>query len=167
MNEFQEIEGWIKEKAHAKGQVTKQFVTAGKATFTLELPESFREKTEAKPHYTFRVNRSPASLRYPEAYFVKMLAGPDNENSYVYVGMLRPDTGKVDLTAKSKLGEQSLPYRLLGRVLARLWSNETHVLEQHGFKLHHEGQCGRCGRLLTTPESVERGIGPECIKMMG
>jgi len=24
-------------------------------------------------------------------------------------------------------------------------------------------RCGRCGRVLTVPESVESGFGPECI----
>jgi hypothetical protein len=31
---------------------------------------------------------------------------------------------------------------------------------------HHEGKCGRCGRLLTVPSSIESGIGPECSKIM-
>jgi hypothetical protein len=26
------------------------------------------------------------------------------------------------------------------------------------------GRCHRCGRLLTDPVSVERGVGPECVK---
>lgn len=26
----------------------------------------------------------------------------------------------------------------------------------------HEGQCGACGRPLTVPDSIKRGIGPEC-----
>jgi hypothetical protein len=33
-----------------------------------------------------------------------------------------------------------------------------------GYKIQHEGKCCRCGRTLTTPESIERGIGPECVK---
>jgi predicted metal-dependent hydrolase len=35
-----------------------------------------------------------------------------------------------------------------------------------GFNVHHEGKCGRCGRLLTVPSSIESGIGPECSKIM-
>ena len=31
-----------------------------------------------------------------------------------------------------------------------------------GFEFWHEGKCGRCGRKLTVPESIEAGIGPEC-----
>jgi hypothetical protein len=26
----------------------------------------------------------------------------------------------------------------------------------------HVGKCCKCRRLLTTPESIQRGIGPEC-----
>jgi len=30
-------------------------------------------------------------------------------------------------------------------------------------QVYHEGRCGRCGRKLTTPASIEAGFGPECI----
>lgn len=33
--------------------------------------------------------------------------------------------------------------------------------------VRHEGKCGRCGRKLTVPESIDRGIGPECAGKMG
>ena len=29
----------------------------------------------------------------------------------------------------------------------------------------HEGHCARCGRLLTVPESIKTGFGPECEKI--
>jgi hypothetical protein len=31
----------------------------------------------------------------------------------------------------------------------------------------HEGRCACCGRPLTVPESIERGIGPDCWEKMG
>lgn len=34
-------------------------------------------------------------------------------------------------------------------------------------EIWHEGKCGRCGRQLTVPESIESGFGPECVKMIG
>jgi hypothetical protein len=30
------------------------------------------------------------------------------------------------------------------------------------LEVWHEGRCGACGRRLTVPESIERGLGPEC-----
>jgi hypothetical protein len=37
-------------------------------------------------------------------------------------------------------------------------------LEDFGDKMHmyHEGACCKCGMPLTTPESIEKGIGPIC-----
>lgn len=33
--------------------------------------------------------------------------------------------------------------------------------------IRHEGKCGRCGRALTRPESIDTGLGPECAAKMG
>lgn len=33
--------------------------------------------------------------------------------------------------------------------------------------VYHESRCGKCGRALTTPESVSSGIGPVCAEGMG
>lgn len=35
-----------------------------------------------------------------------------------------------------------------------------------GVYVEHYGKCGVCGRKLTDPESMERGIGPNCIKKL-
>jgi hypothetical protein len=150
--------------------VTKEFITAGKAIFTIENPDNFRadwkkkNNEEPKPHYTFRVKFKAASAEFDEAYFVQLLTGPDNTANYSYIGLLNPATGEVRLTGNSKRGENSVEVQLLRRTLKRVWDGTADEIEKHGFKLHHEGRCGRCHRLLTTPESVERGIGPECVK---
>jgi len=34
------------------------------------------------------------------------------------------------------------------------------------IEIWHEGRCGKCGRQLTVPSSIESGIGPECSKML-
>ncbi len=36
-----------------------------------------------------------------------------------------------------------------------------------GVEIYHHGRCGNCGRILTHPESIKRGIGPECYKKYG
>ena len=35
------------------------------------------------------------------------------------------------------------------------------------FVVRHDGRCGRCGRQLTVPSSIDKGIGPECATKMG
>jgi hypothetical protein len=139
--------------------VTKDFVTAGRATFTVECPDG--------DHYTYRVSLVPGNDRYPaDAYFVSTLTGPDNESSYTYMGKLDPATGLCATTAKSRQFEDQYRFRLLHRVLARVWAADHAAYEQHGFRTHHEGKCGRCGRTLTVPASIESGIGPECARQM-
>jgi hypothetical protein len=147
--------------------LTKEFVTAGRAVFTLEVPPTFKMKdTVVKPHYTYRVNFKKGTGQYKDAYFVQLLTGPDNTKSYSYLGMLDAAEGSVRTTAKSCRADNDLSVVLLRRALLRVWASEVHIIEKSGFKLHHEGRCGRCGRALTTPESVERGIGPECWTQM-
>jgi hypothetical protein len=138
--------------------IDKKFITAGKAIFTVEVPESLGKK----PHYTYRVQLRPANDRFPDTYFVGILTGPDNNKDYSYLGILDTKTGVVKTTQKSKFGSTDFVVRLLNRTLNRIWNNETHYIEEAGFNLHHEGKCGRCGRRLTVPESIETGLGPEC-----
>lgn len=137
--------------------ITKGFVLAGDAVFTIETPDS---------HRTYKVSRVEASERWKEAYFVKMLTGADNNEDYTYVGKLDDFSGQVSPTARSKFKTDDFAVRLFNRVMARVWSDDHEAYTQHGFKTHHEGKCGRCGRRLTVPTSVESGIGPECTKML-
>lgn len=137
--------------------VSKEFITAGDATFTIDAPTG---------HHTYRVQRVEATDRWAESYFVKMLTGPDNTSDFTYLGKLDTFTGQVALTAKSRATPETFAYRLLNRVLARVWCDDHAAYEQHGFRTHHEGRCGRCGRKLTVPASIESGVGPECSKIM-
>lgn len=141
--------------------VTKQFILAGDAIFTIQCPDG--------THHTYRVQHVPANDRYPAAWFVKLFTGSDNENpkAYTYLGKLNDFTGQITLSAKSCRNADHISVRLLNRVLARVWADDHAAYQQHGYATHHESRCGRCGRRLTVPESVEEGIGPECRKIMG
>jgi hypothetical protein len=155
--------------------ITKQFVTGGKAIFSVEVPEAFiaaqkQIGVEFHPHYTYRVDRveMPGNDLYPArtCYFVKALTGPDNTADYVYLGMLDAATGEVRLTAKSAFPATATRVRVAQRVLAALWAGNGDKIAAAGWDVHHNGHCGRCGRLLTVPESVVSGFGPECVKMV-
>lgn len=136
--------------------ISKQFITAGKATFTVQ--------SVSGDYYTFRVNRKEASGNYKEAYFANVLTGPDNTTDYTYIGMVDPQTGRVALTKSSKYNADSTIYRVLGWALHHIW-NQKEI--PAGYQIRHEGHCARCGRALTTPTSLDTGIGPECAKKVG
>lgn len=139
--------------------INRNFVLAGAAIFTIETPEG--------KHYTFRVDKTDPTDRFPNpAWFVKLLTGPDNESDYTYLGKLDDFSGQVSTTAKSKSFDGTYVLRLLNRVLARVWTGDHKAYIDHGFRTHHEGRCGRCRRRLTVPSSINSGIGPECAKQM-
>ena len=151
--------------SHGTATVGREFLTSGNATFTVEIPDSYREYHNVPAHYTFNIRRKiEDGAKTP--MFISMLAGPNNESDYVYIGICTEPNGQVRLTKKSKLTADSYPVKILARVLARVFAGEQWAIEKAGFSVHHCGQCGRCGRALTTPESIQRGIGPECYRLM-
>jgi hypothetical protein len=111
--------------------------------------------------YTFRVSKPKDKDDSP--YFVGWLSGPDNEASYSYLGILNPEAGSraevVRLTRKSRAAEGS-QVLAVARWVAWLILHGEPV--PAGYYLNHAGKCGCCGRTLTVPESIDRGIGPEC-----
>jgi hypothetical protein len=144
--------------------IDRTFVTAGKSIFTLENSEEFARKHDLPNHYTFKVRFKEGTNGFVDNFFVSLLTGPENTSDYTYVGLLNPENGAVRLTRKSSYNEDSMVVKLLRRTLMRVWEGNLEPLFESGFDLHHEGRCGRCGRVLTVPESIQSGIGPECAK---
>jgi hypothetical protein len=138
------------------------FIRAGNAIFTIDNGQG--------KWYTYRVDHVPARTEeftskgqrtYPEAWFVKMLTGPSNESDYTYVGLLNCE--RVRLTQRSPYAADSLPVKVFDFAMRVILGKQE---LPPGYSIHHEGRCGRCGRRLTVPESIESGIGPECAKKM-
>jgi hypothetical protein len=147
--------------------ITREFILAGKAIFTLEVAPAWADANGTPAHWTFKVRgKELDDGSGNRIFFVSLLTGPDNESDYAYLGVLNPETGEVRLTKASKFSETTLAVRLVRRVFARIWAGEQGAIEAAGFRLHHEGRCCRCGRLLTVPSSIESGIGPECAEKM-
>jgi hypothetical protein len=100
----------------------------------------------------------------PEILFVKLLTGSDNESSYSYLGNLRlTPHPRYEHGRKSTIADTAPGAKAIGWYLSRLLGDAS----VDGVEVWHEGVCGRCGRALTVPESIERGIGPDCWEKMG
>jgi hypothetical protein len=80
------------------------------------------------------------------------------------MGMLNKDNGEVKLTKKSKFLKESKPVAVINWAFGLIWKGLSFP---EGYLAKHAGKCGRCGKMLTTPDSLERGIGPECWSLMG
>lgn len=83
--------------------VTKEFATAGRAVFTLEVPAAFAAANKTATHYTYRIGFKKGANGYADAYFVSLLSGPDNTEDFTYIGMLNGGTGEFRTTGKSRL----------------------------------------------------------------
>jgi len=131
----------------------KRFLLAGKAIFTLVGRDS---------RYTYKIAKVEPVIgsRYTmPAYFVSLLTGPDNTSEYTYLGVLDAGTGQVRLTAKSHYRDDSVPVKAIRWAFGYIWSSKDLPAPA---RVLHAGRCGRCGRLLTVPSSIETGFGPEC-----
>lgn len=145
--------------------ISKNFLTAGRAVFTLQVPAAFAEANGTAAHYTFKVKFKKGANGFRDTFFVSLLTGPNNTEDFTYIGILT-ESGDFRTTGKSAIKPDSMVAQLFARLARRVFDGTAEVIEAAGFKLHHEGACGRCGRVLTVPESVETGIGPECARKM-
>jgi hypothetical protein len=165
------------EAAPLPADVAKVFILGGKvkgathpgSIFTLNVPADFANKNDCSDHYTYKVRFKPATGSFPDSWMVSLLNGPDNWRNYVYIGMLNPETGEFRTTKRSKAGDDAWSVRFVRRIFAALWEKGSSFSKLHeaGFDLLHAGRCGLCGKRLTTPESIERGIGPRCWAKLG
>ncbi len=137
-------------------QIGKDFILAGNATFTL---------VGRSTRFTYRIQRADPREGQPQPpYFVSLLTGSNNETDYSYIGLLVPGANTVRRTSKSRVTLDSPAMKAINWALPILFAGRQLPAPAAAF---HEGTCGRCGRKLTTPESVALGIGPDCAGKMG
>jgi hypothetical protein len=129
----------------------QNFIFAGHSIFTIESEVS-------KVWYTFKMEHPKKDTN---TFFVSVLRGPDNTDSYSYVGMVKKNEKFFTLTKASKYKEDSTCVKAFGFFFRNLMKNYLHP----EMNFYHMGYCGRCGRPLTVPDSVQRGIGPVCANL--
>jgi len=134
----------------------KTYMLAGKATLTLSSEKSGQ-------HYTYLIKRAKDDNGEPKnTWFVGLLTGPSNYDDYNYMGILGAD-GAFRTTAKSKIAQDSKPALGFQYLVNNLMADRM----PPSMEVRHCGHCGRCGRKLTVPSSVDSGLGPECLALMG
>lgn len=87
---------------------------------------------------------------------VALLTGQDNESDYQGFGFVEPTGIRV---WKSKSTET---FKVYAAMLEQILGLRKHDFAFNGIEVLASKRCQRCNRTLTTPESIERGIGPEC-----
>jgi len=142
-----------KELTHQlKKDLVSKFVFGGKSIFTVR-----NENTGNR--FTYRVRKLKTDDVTKDIYFVSVLVGSDNEHSYKFFGTIFNKTTYKFSINKSKVSQDAQSVKVFEWLLKKI---STNTLPDF-VKIYHEGKCGRCGRTLTVPESIENGIGPECM----
>jgi hypothetical protein len=126
-----------------------QYVRGGRGRATLV-------GRERRYTYSFGVPKGQDS-----PIFVRVLVGPDNTTDYEFVGSIAEDraSGRLALYAGAKGNAAHPAFAAL-----QWWLKAAQVSSVRAMQAQfwHEGVCCRCGRVLTTPESIAAGIGPVC-----
>ena len=131
-----------------------KFLMGGHAIFTMT-------DQERSIRYTYKLDapkgREDAMVRY-----VSFLTGPNNSNDYWYIGLMTDK--EFRWTKKSRVKPTTISFRYF-KALHKYLFIDKKPLPSH-IEIRHEGKCGRCGRKLTVPESIDSGFGPMCIGLI-
>ncbi len=124
-----------------------RFILAGRAFVTLR-------STKTGARFTYRVTEKEDAKG---VHFVALLTGPENTGDYAFLGTVfegkRFRHGK-----RSRVGADAPGARAFAWTFERLAAGRV----PETVEIWHSGRCGKCGRLLTDPTSIELGLGPKC-----
>lgn len=126
--------------------IALEFILAGKSVFTFV-------NSQTENRFTFRVKKH----KQDDIFFVSVLTGPD---IYQFIGSVKSNSFKH--SKKSSISEDSKSVKVFEFVFSRLQSGTLSEI----IEVWHHGRCGKCGKMLTVPKSIQTGFGPECFKRL-
>ncbi len=131
----------------------RAYIYAGNATVTATSKKTGKS-------YTFKVSE-PKKSGGAARFFVSLLTGPDNTADYQYIGFVTPHrvTRKLTLVGGHKGSPNHPAFKAFAWIMQQLSAGDDIPAD---LELRHEGRCGKCGRALTTPDSIDLGLGPVC-----
>lgn len=134
-----------------------KFILAGKCEFVLH-------STKTGDNFKFSMSKQQSKDNIEKyIYFLNVL----NEGDKKYAGVVWFDDKTSEFRfSQGKKGQsdnKDLNIRSLIFVLNKLFKEET----VQYLDVYHLGRCGKCGKKLTTPESILTGLGPTCSKKAG
>lgn len=130
-------------------QHRRQYLLSGDATATFV-------SRRTGERFTYRVVKGVDRPSSVAPHFVSVLTGPENTSNYTYLGTIFAD-GFYRHGLKSRIAPDAPSAVAFAWAWRHLDGDKSEELQ-----VYHLGKCGRCGRALTTPESIERGLGPVC-----
>jgi hypothetical protein len=111
-------------------------------------------------HRTIKIYTQPEDAEFaPGMRILSLLTGPDNTSDYQDFGFVIVRDNEVRAVPWRRYRDSG-PWR---KYCAMIQFPVFHM-QRHGVEYRFEGRCRRCNRPLTTPESIDSGIGPVCVR---
>ena len=133
----------------------QMYVFGGKGVFRLKSVKSNRE-------FTYKIRpMSKRNPRYDEyTFYISLVVSGDTE----FLGVLKSEENKYIHSKKSRHSWDSSEVKGIKWLLEQFTKNEEFP---EGMEFYHMGICSCCGKTLTTPSSIQMGIGPVCFDKYG
>jgi len=153
----------------------QDFIFAGNATFTIR-------NTQTGVRFTYKIRKSKTNAT---KFYVNNLRGPEifakmgvimNADKQYYlpfdwkekIQMARRNFATLypgQPFPEKQYTQKNMPMSLKMFIKFLDWyKGNVESIANH--EIWHEGICGKCGRPLTVPESIERGLGPVCANII-
>ena len=135
-------------------QYVGKFIIAGKAIITVK-------NIDSGNHFTFSINQCKDIIENKDGdkikkplWFVSVCRGYDE---WLYIGLINE---KLEFIPSKKIDSETISIKSFKWIIKHyIHSNDY----DKRLEFYHEGYCGKCGRMLTEPESIKCGFGPYCI----
>lgn len=130
-------------------EVIKNYCMGGHAIVTLSSPTNV--------HHTYYIRAPWKNDKNDFSDDIRFVYTRHSNGRWMYVGQIFKD-GTCFRKTKNSFYEVDSPVFKGMKYILRMMNEdfETPMI------LRHEGVCSRCGRRLTDPESIERGMGKRC-----
>lgn len=121
---------------------------------------TLRNKTTGD-HRTFQIRTQKKDAKFaPGKRIIGLLMGRDNTADYQSFGFV--DNKGITVWTKFRGMMKTSAYEMFARMLWQAATKGSLATVKGDYELMVEKRCLRCNRVLTNPESIESGIGPEC-----
>lgn len=118
----------------------------------------FTIKSPRGGHKTFQI-KTTLRGKLKGKRILKVLVGPDNTTDYEGFAFVSDDETRFNVWARFKGTDREMYATML---LDMMQNGEASQFAIKGYELLKATVCRKCNRKLTTPESIESGIGPIC-----
>ena len=121
---------------------------------------TLRNKTTGE-HRTFQIRTQKQDAKFAAGKrIIGLLDGPDNTASYRSFGFV--NNNGIVVWKKFRGMMKISAFDMFARMLWQIATTGKLVTPKGEYELMVEKRCLRCNRVLTHPESLDLGIGPEC-----